>query len=203
MAWDWIEAAPWDAVAAVGTVGAALAAVTSAFVAARIAKHDRRNADQRAQDDRTAAVEIEATQREHDGLRYRLDHLLSIAEAFEAARALRALPHQPSQGTQAGEVERRQAEGVLRARLAASVESDAQLPTVTAIANDEAPSLAAITEVMNRHRDFLPEQLRDSDTPELQRHADEAARAELNGTISAVRRRLLGDFDSSTFHGSG
>ena len=101
----------WDAIAAV-------AATMSAMVAARIAKEDGRNADQRADDDRAADADRTATQREHDGGRYRLDHLLFIAEAFEATRALRVLPHQPN-WMQTGEVERRRAEGILRARLAA------------------------------------------------------------------------------------
>lgn len=190
MSWEW--AMLWDAIAAIGTVAAAVAAAVAAMLAVRVAKKDRRNADQRAEDDRAAAADLAAAQREHDGLRYRLDHLLSIAEAFEAARALRVLPHQPN-WMQAGEVERRRAEGILRARLAASVESVSQLPTVTDIANDRDPTPAAISAVMQHHRDFLPAQLREGDTSELQRHPDEAARAELYGTISALRHRLLGD----------
>lgn len=69
-------------------------------------------------------------------------------------------------------------------------------PTLTAIANDRDPTLAALNGVMQQHRDFLvPEKLRKADTSELRRHPDEAARAELYGTISALRRRLLGDHD--------
>lgn len=179
-----------DWVVAVGTVGAAIAATAAAYVATRIAKKDRNAADERASDDRTAAAERLAEQRAHGSLRHRLDHLLKVAEAYEWERALQGTPHQTNTGMSGGELDRRRADCVLRARLTASADP---LRVMQAGVGGREPSLAALNDVAQRYRSHLPEELRDAPPAELRHHADVVTPAELYGVIGEVRMALLGE----------
>jgi hypothetical protein len=196
---------PWwrivlDVSIAMGTIAAAVAAAWAARAASRIAKEDRRAADDRGEMDRQAGAKRasdaetfagEQAEQEHErnARRFRLDHLLAVAESFEEERALLSpdLPHRVSQGMRAGTIEHHRAAGVLRARLAASPD---RLPAVQAALDGERPTLAVVNDVLQQYRTLLPKDKRDAMTNELQNEVDLIARTELYGKIREARRML-------------
>jgi hypothetical protein len=181
-----------DIAVAAGTVGAALAAWWAARRANRIAKDDRRHADaraevdrveadRRAREDRRARDERDERERRNDNLRYRLERLTAIAEAFEV--------FEEADPNVFGAVARAMAP--LRARLGASPDP---LPSVRAVLGEGEFTMAVVNDVYQHHRDLLPADHRDKSVSEL--HAlgpAPIARAAIYGAIREVRWGLLGE----------